>query len=186
VHLRLLPGLEKKESGLLETLRRTIVTGVVLVLMILPVQGFAAGAPSAPAGSQTKSVQPNGQPVLGDDTTIVDLLSQIRVPDRTSRTFSDLFSKHQAELDRLVRENPWVMWDSLGVVLDALPAFRQLAENEGRLLIDRRVYARAANLMERLEILSSPQLTRDLRQSQKYVEDRMKESGPNTLEIDLN
>lgn len=186
MHLRLLPALEQKEAGLLGTLRKAIVTGVVLVLATMPVQGFAAGTPSVSSGSQPQTIQPNDGPVIGNGTTIVDLLSQIRVPDRTSRTFSDLFMKHQAELDRLVRENPWVMWDSLGVVLDALPAFRELPQNGGRLFIDKRVYARAADLMGRLENISSPQLSRDLRLSEKYVEDRMRESGPNTLEIDLN
>jgi len=169
-----------------EKLRRGVVAGLVLLLVAFCALGFAAAAPGGAGGTGDQPIQPGNEPVLNEDTTILDQLGQIRIPDQTRRTFTELYARHQEELDRIMSENPVLLWDSLDVVLDALPALRQVPRDEGRLHIHKRVYDKVAHLMERIVSLSGPQLSQDLRQSRKYVEDRMTETGPDTLEIDLN
>lgn len=122
----------------------------------------------------------------GDAYELGNLLSDVQVPQHTSKTFTDLYSKHKAEIDRILNDNPYLIWESIDVVLDALPALKSVPQNGGRLYIDKRLYSKATDLLSEIEALSSPELSHDLQQSWAFVQNRAKDSGQGAFVIDLN
>ncbi len=131
------------------------------------------------------SARPPG-PGADDKFAVGNLLSDVQVPQRTSRTFIDLYFKHKDEIDRIFSENPFIIWESMGLVSDALPALKSVPGNGGRLYIDKGLFSKANDLFAEFEGLSSPALSHDLRQTWDYLQNRITPTPSGVLEIDLN
>jgi len=131
----------------------------------------------------TSSGQIHGQEMLAEE-----LLGDIDIPvSKPTRDFVDqLYHRHRSEFTRLIQDNPQLVWDALDIVVDALPALRAIPQNGGQLYLDRSVYARASDLVDRCEGLSTPELARDLKKLRLLVEMKTKSADSERVRIDLN
>lgn len=125
--------------------------------------------------------------ILGQEMLAEELFGDIDLPvSKPTRDFVDqLYRRHRSELTRLIQDNPQLVWDALDIVLDALPALRAVPKNEGQLYLDRNIYARASDLVDRCEGLSTPELARDLKKLRLLVEMKIKSADSERVRIDL-
>lgn len=124
-----------------------------------------------------------------DSTTVVilgDLLGTIAIPEKAGEIFNDLYYRNETEIYRILNENPFILWQTIGLVADALPSLRLMAAQGGKLHLDAPTYSRANNLYEEFRGLAGPQLTADLEKAKSYVDRRTKEKGSGEVLIDLN
>ena len=79
-----------------------------------------------------------------------------------------------------------MIWQTLGLVSDSLPALRSMAKSNGKLLLDGETYSKVNNLYNEYSGLASPALAADLQKAKDYVDQRTKTSNSGTVIIDLN
>ncbi len=123
----------------------------------------------------------------GDGQGLVpgDLLGDIQVSEPTRSFLDGLYKRHRFEFARIIQDNPQLVWDTMDVVLDALPALRAMSKNGGRLYVDKNIYARASGIVDRCEGFATQELARDLRKLRLFVEMRSKEVDSDRIMIDL-
>jgi hypothetical protein len=143
-------------------------------------EALRASTPSAQGASSGE--------ITGQEMLVEELLGDIDIPvSKPTRDFVDqLYHRHRSEFTRLIQNNPQLVWDALDIVLDALPALRAMPQNGGQLYLDRNIYARASDLVDRCEGLSTPELARDLKKLRLLVEMKIKSADSERVRIDLN
>ncbi|HOV87117.1 MAG TPA: hypothetical protein PLM79_12195 [Syntrophobacteraceae bacterium] len=114
------------------------------------------------------------------------ILDEIRVPDRTAREFTQLYLNHRQELLRILSDRPALIWQTLELVLEALPALKAVEEREGRIYLDKKLYRKVDSFLGTFEQYCSLELASDLRKIQRFVLDRMEEIPNDQVVIDLN
>jgi hypothetical protein len=122
----------------------------------------------------------------GATKVIGDLLGEITVPSEAAGFFNDFYNRNKTEVLRIFSDNPYLIWETLGVVVDALPSLRTIADQDGRLYLDGATYARANTLFERYRGLASSQLAADLDRTKSYVDSRTEGTDSGGRVIDLN
>ncbi len=149
-----------------------ICTSFLLALTFTVNNPHAASRTSEPSESLNGSrVEDSGAYRYGE-MIVGELLQDITVPADVSDLLSSFYTMHRSEILRLMNGNPQMIWSTLDVVLDALPALRTLRKNDGALIVDRRVYSKAEGVLEQYRSLASEGLARDLDGLKKYVESR--------------
>ena len=171
-------------------MKRHVWKGAFVILMVMllgTVQTLWAVDKAAPGGAQTGkdtgrekgSLSRYGQDVLSG------LVGDIQIPKATMDSFSVLFKRHEPELERLANAHQELIWGTMAVVIEALPSFKTKEAQGGKVRISRNTYAKASDLLEKCESLSSPQLARDLRKAKALFDGMVKESDQESLTIDL-
>lgn len=117
---------------------------------------------------------------------LVDLLGTIAVPEKAGQIFNDLYYRNQIEIYRILNENPFLLWQTIGLVANTLPALRSMAARGGKLHLDVPTYSRANDLYEEFRDLAGPQLSADLEAAKSYVDSRTEKRGSGQVLIDLN
>jgi hypothetical protein len=131
-------------------------------------------------GAQTLWAAENLTPDL-----LQSLVGDIPIPKATVQSFSVLFDRHRLELKQLVDAHQDLVWETLNVVIEFLPSLKTVAANGGQLRVNRKTYAKATSLLERCELLASPELAQDLREAKTLVDSRLKEGDQEDLIINL-
>jgi hypothetical protein len=122
----------------------------------------------------------------GNVQALGNLLQGVEIRSPLGDEFNIIYDRNRAEIHQLVDRNPEIIWDTLGLVLDLLPALRSADRNGGKLYVEKQLYARATDLYWKCESLASPGLARDLKRAKSLVESRMIELNSRQLVIDLN
>lgn len=117
---------------------------------------------------------------------IDNLVGEIAVPEEAAKVFNDLYYSHKTELYQILQNNPNMIWQTLGLVSDSLPALRSMAESKGKLHLDGETYSKANILYNEYFGLASPALAADLRKAKEYVDQRTKTASSGSVVIDLN
>lgn len=115
-----------------------------------------------------------------------EVFSSIRVPPALSGEFLEMYNRHRLEIDRMVADNPFLIWESLDIALDSLPALRAMNQNGGMLYLDKRTYSRAMGLIDQCEALASPKLGIDLERAKRLLLNRTSETDSGEIVIDLS
>lgn len=115
-----------------------------------------------------------------------DSLSDIQIPPATAARFETVYWRHRAELYQIAAANPGLVWETVGLVLDALPALRSVKNNSGRLYLDQRTFGKANDVWEQYVRLASSGLATDLKDIKKFVDNRTKPVDSGRVVIDLN
>ncbi len=115
-----------------------------------------------------------------------DAVRGIRLPDSTVQPFEDIFARNRYEIERIISENPFLVWESLDLALDAIPSLREIRQNGGMLQLSSRLYARAMKLLDQCDALASPAFSKDLHTARSLVDARVTQQMNNQVIIDLN
>lgn len=124
-----------------------------------------------------------------DETTAAalgNLVGTIAVPEKASRMLNGVYERNKDEIYRILNENPYILWKTIGLVAGALPALTLITEQGGRLYLDRQTYSKANSLYEEYRELASPRFTAELDQTKSYIDQRTEETGSGDVVIDLN
>jgi hypothetical protein len=170
-------------------------TKLCIAMMLLFLLVNAAGATKSMDGMKESAPANEPNPAVDSSTTseedgaatvIGDLLGEITVPNEAAILFNDLYYRNKAEVFRILNNNPYLVWETLGVVVEALPALRLIGDQDGKLYLDRATYARARSLFDHYHGLASPQLAADLDKTRSYVDSRTEEKDSGDVVIHLN
>ena len=159
---------------------------VTMIALSMP-WGSAAMARETSRTSVRAAQGASSGEIPGQEMLAEELLGDIDIPvSKPTRDFVDqLYRRHRSEFTRLIQDNPQLVWDALDIVLDALPALRAVPQNGGQLYLDRNIYTRASDLVDRCEGLSTPELARDLKKLKLLVEMKIKSADSDRVRIDL-
>ena len=164
-------------------LLRLVLTTLLIATMFVSSMGIdpvvARSAASSPG--LDRSVRP-----VKDENAIEGLLGGIAVPDAAAQLFNGIYTRHGIEIGRILSDNPRMVWDTLDLLLDLLPALRALPATGGRLTVNSGDYDRAAALLQRFTALSSSGLARDLGRTREWIDRRVTQGDAGKLVIDLN
>ena len=170
--------------------------GRVLILLVLPFLLLAAAVDSASGGSgkSSKGSSSVQQGVANDGAAagevVVrhpgDLMREIHIPRATEAFFNGIYARRHKEIQKLIDENPEMIWPAIDIFLDALPGLRSIPQNGGKLLVDGRVYEKAEQLLARCEKKASPEFGDDLKKMRTFIEKRTKHIEGKRIAIDLN
>ena len=159
---------------------------MMALFLIFNVAVFAAekapGTDAADMNAPAKAPETHEESIMDLD----NLLGEIAVPDKAAEIFNDLYYRHKTELYQILNNNPYIIWQTLGLVGDSLPALRSMAKNSGKLKLDGTTYSKANNLYSEYFGLASPQLAADLQKAKLYVDQRTKRASSGSVVIDLN
>lgn len=163
--------------------KKCCVCGLLVLMLGYPMAGRAeAGMPEAPVPG-TILVQGDG----GGRLEIVEnLLSGLYIPRRAGEEFSGILLRNRPELEAIVRENSFLIWDTMGMVVSAMPYIKEIEQNGGKLYLDRDTYSRAVNLLEQYQAVASPKLGADLQLLRKMFDARIKSLDSEGMWVDLN
>ena len=120
------------------------------------------------------------------ESLMENLVEGLDVPPAALSSFEALYQRHKTEIDRFVQDNPHVLWESLDVLLDALPGLKRVGEMGGMLYVPRRTYARASQLVDDVASKLSAPLARDLSRIKNLVQGLFQEGDGGEMMIDLN
>ncbi|GEM_PF-3373913 len=133
------------------------------------------------------SISPQENPSSGyAEKVIGELLHDIRVPGQVSDIMSTLYTKHRSEIVRIINGNPQVVWSTVELVFEALPALRNIRENDGAVIVDKEVYSKAEGVLDQYRSLASCGLAKDLDGLKRYVESRALPMDSGKIKVDLN
>jgi hypothetical protein len=163
-----------------------LVIFVVTLLVGLP-QALDGAEKMAPGAVERQEESNQGVGGLGQiaQNLLRGLTENIQIPQATEQSFAKLFTPHRAELERLAGTHQDLVWEALAVVIEALPSFKNMEAKGGKLVVDRKTFAKATGLLERCEALVSPELARDMRKARALVDRRVKSDDPENVIIDL-
>ncbi len=139
-------------------------------------------ATQCPVSIHSRENAPAGQA----ERLVGELLNDIRIPGHVSDIMSTLYTKHRSEIVRIIHGNPHIVWSTVELVLEALPALRTMGENGGAIIVDKDVYSRAEVILEQYRSLASSGLARDLDGLKRYVESRALPVDSEKIKVDLN
>ena len=114
------------------------------------------------------------------------LFDGVRIHSPLGDEFNELYSRNQTEIHGIVDRNPTIIWETVEIALDLLPALRSVDQNGGKLCVNKQLYAKATDFFWRCKSLASPQLAGDLMKAKTLVESRTTELNAQQLLIDLN
>ncbi|MFP5213051.1 MAG: hypothetical protein ACLGPL_06690 [Acidobacteriota bacterium] len=117
---------------------------------------------------------------------ISGLVGDVRIPPATSDYFNGLYRRNKPEIRQLIDDNPTMVWESLNLVLEALPALKAVGQNGGVLRLSSRLYQKTDRLFAQYEALASPKLSSDMGKARRYIESRVKENRNGLVAVDLN
>lgn len=120
------------------------------------------------------------------ESLMENLVEGLDVPPAALSSFEALYQRHKVEIDDFVQDNPYLLWESLDVLLDALPGLKRVGETGGRLYVPRRTYARASQLVDDVASKLSGPLARDLTRMKNLVHGLFQEGESGEMMIDLN
>jgi hypothetical protein len=169
---------------------RGVLMGFLIVTIGLPcvAAGEIRKAPAVDPGeerAETSRVRPDiGS--IGGLQSIGSVLSGIHVPAATVDEFTTLYNRHKTEIRTIVDQHTDLVWQTLDVVVDALPALQSFDKAGGRLYLDRRVYAKANRLFDEYVRLAGSGLAKDLRKAKRSIDNRTEDWGSNQVMIDLS
>lgn len=169
---------------------RTLLRGLsaAAIGLLLGLQPLLVCARELPA-TMSKQQQPAQHPAAmqrAATRSLQDLLDQLQIPPATVARFETLYRRHRSELTRVVTNNPGLLWKTLGLVVDALPALREVRDHRGKLVLSQQLFARANDLCSQYERLASPGLAGDLENIKKFVDRRTRRVDSNHVMINLN
>ena len=164
---------------------RLVAAAIVLLLGLQPLMVRAGMRPVAKAAQQ-ESAHPSAAVENYPVQTLQGLVEELKIPPSTVARFEAVYWRHRPELYRIMTDNPGLLWKALGLVMDALPALRQVQDHQGKLVLTRILFARANNLWRQLQRLSSPGLAGDLQDIKTFVDRRTRSLDAKHVEIDLN
>jgi hypothetical protein len=161
---------------------------ILTVLILIGGQELQANDNSIPVMAPAAQEAGNEGASLGQvgGNLLKSLMSDVPVPKATAHSFSVLFGRHRAELERLGNVHQDLIWESLAIVIELMPSIKTMDADGSRLRVNRKTYEKVSSLMGRCEGLASPELARDLRKAKNLVESRMTEGDQDSLIIDLN
>jgi len=114
------------------------------------------------------------------------LFQGINIRSPLGDEFNTLYLRNKAEIHQIIDRNPGIVWETVELALDLLPALRTVDRNGGKLSVEKKLYGRATGLFGKCESLASPQLAGDLKRAKALVESRATELDSQQLLIDLN
>jgi hypothetical protein len=169
---------------------RKVVAGFAVILwMAFPCLALAADGASKASEEQTVARAAGERHTSKSDPVLVpprELLRDIHIPRNTAVYFDGIYARHQKEIQKIINENPEMIWPAVDLFLDALPALRDVSKNSGKLLVDCRVYDKANQLLAQCETKASVGFGDDLKKVRAFVEKRSKRLEGKKVSIDLN
>ena len=161
---------------------------VIIMALLLAWSGAAFASENTPGNAApAKEVQAKESEAREENlASIDDLLGEIAVPPAAAKIFNELYYQNKTELYQILNNNPHIIWLTLGILGDSLPALRSIAENQGKMQLDATTYTKANNLYEECYTLASPQLAADLESAKSYVDQRTAMITSESVIIDLN
>jgi hypothetical protein len=160
---------------------------ILIVLILVGIQPLLASDNSVPDGLLTGQEANKESGSLGQygQDLLKNLMGDVSIPKATVQSFSALFDRHRAELESLASAHQELVWETLEVVIEFLPSVKTMDANSGQLQVNRKTYAKASRLLERCQLLATPEFAQDLRKAKVLVESRLKEGDQENLIIDL-
>ncbi|MCK8600579.1 hypothetical protein [Desulfoferrobacter suflitae] len=165
----------------------------LLLIMILPIMAALVPTGDIPVSAAEKSPEtvsleassPAQDPAVQEEGMmgLENLLGEIVVPQNAAGMFNNLYSRHKTELYRILNNNPYMIWQTLLLVADSMPALRSMAG--GKLSLDGATYSRADTLYHEYLRLASPELAADLQKARGYVDGRTEQTDSGSVVIDL-
>jgi hypothetical protein len=141
----------------------------------------------APGAVETQEESNQGADSLGriSQNLLRGLTENIHIPQATEQSFVRLFAPHRGELERLAGTHQDLVWEALAVVIQVLPSLKNMEAKGGKLVVDRKTFAKATGLLERCEALASPELARDMKKAKALVDRKTLSDNPESVIIDL-
>ena len=99
--------------------------------------------------------------------------------------FAQVYHRHKAEIHQIVNQNPFLVWETVDLIVEVLPALRSVRPDDGKLYVDKRTFSKADDLFARCEALASPGLANDLRKARAQVDSRITEWDSERILVDL-
>ena len=173
-------------------LRKGRYAGFVSVVLLIV---FASSTvPAKIAQENHKRIEKqNQEPKPRDDTGrgegglsfLGNLFQGINIHSPLGDEFNGLYLRNKAEIHRIVDRNPGIVWETVELAIELLPALRSADQNGGKINVEKKLYTRATDLAGKCESLAGPQLARDLKRAKSLLEKRTTELDPGQLTIDL-
>jgi hypothetical protein len=160
---------------------------IPVVLILVGTQALQASDNAIPGGPlpMHEAKQESGSLGQYGQDLLKSLMGDVVIPKATVQSFSALFDRHRAELESLASAHQELVWETLEVVIEFLPSAKTMDANSGQLRVNRKTYAKASRLLERCQLLATPEFAQDLRKAKALVESRLKEGDQENLIIDL-
>jgi hypothetical protein len=155
---------------------------LVLILAVSPAEKARAGMLDGPVPGLSL-VQEAGAGKLG---ILENVLNGLSIPRQTGEEFNRILLRNRTEMEAVLSENPFLIWDTMSVVLSAMPYLKEIEQNGGRLYLDRDTYSSTVNLLEKYQAVASPKLAADLQLLRTMFDRRIKTMDSEGLWIDLN
>jgi hypothetical protein len=114
------------------------------------------------------------------------LLDGIHVGTPTVEELAVLYDRHKAEIHAIFDQHLDLVWETMDVIVEALPALRSVDKAGGRLYLDKRTYSKANRIFEQYVALAGSGLAKDLRKAREQFDVRTENWGSNQVMIDLN
>lgn len=148
----------------------------VLLVLLTATGVFAGTSPQSPAdaGLQNKL------------RSFGNLLEGVPSSGPVCHEFIRIYEKHKGEIEKILNENPLLIWKTLEVLLKASPALHTIEENGGKLYLDKKVFLSALALLEAYKETAGPPLARAIGRAKKMVKGRAKDTDTEQVVIDLN
>jgi hypothetical protein len=162
--------------------------------MIICLVSFLAAAHTAQARRKSQAKQEKDSLPTSEEQDRIDdrilgigrLFDGIRIHSPLGDEFNELYSRNQTEIYGIVDRNPMIVWETVEIALDLMPALRSVDQNGGKLCVDKQLYSKATDFFWKCKSLASPQLAGDLMKAKTLVERRTTELNARQLLIDLN
>jgi hypothetical protein len=173
---------------------RKYACGIVMSAFVLTITVPAAIAgPTRAAPSHARSGEQIGsQQVAPYDegearlNSIGSVLEGIRIGAPTMEEFRTLYNRHKREIQTIVNQHMDLVWETIDLAIDALPALRSTEKTGGRLFLDKGIYSRANRLFEKYMALAGSGLAKDLRRAKRFIDGKTEDWNSNQVMIDLN
>jgi hypothetical protein len=167
-----------------------IVTGSLVLALVMPcaaTDGTRRNPSSALAKGQSDSHQVKGHEVGEHGVEALNsLLDGIHVGTPTVEELAVLYDRHKAEIHAIFDQHLDLVWETMDVIVEALPALRSVDKAGGRLYLDKRTYSKANRIFEQYVALAGSGLAKDLRKAREQFDVRTENWGSNQVMIDLN
>jgi hypothetical protein len=155
---------------------------LILMLVILPAGDVRAGTPEDFL-FRYSLVQAEGASKLG---IVENVLSGLYLPRQTGEEFNGILLRNRPEMEAIVSENPFLVWDTMTIIVGAMPYLKEVEHNGGRLYLDRDTYSNTVNLLIKYQAVASPKFAADLQLLKEMFDGRIKSLDTEGLWIDLN
>jgi hypothetical protein len=117
---------------------------------------------------------------------VENVLSGLYIPRQTGEEFNGILLRNRSEMEAVLSENPFLVWDTMSIILSAMPYLKEIEQNGGRLYLDRDTYSSTVNLLEKYQAVASPKLAADLQLLKTMFDRRIKTMDSEGMWIDLN